>query len=355
MVNNSPGESTDGLHATDQKRLYDDVARQLEIAEDYLKRRASIISWWRGTRLEGAWGHIHNARVGLIELMDDAHLDAYSPQVLALANKYLREDDPERVAVSSWYDRLLSITLPPRTQQSKASNRKNDSRDGGPASQGSTGQLGKVSKSERLALAAALRAVYERIANEYHRLRRFQTTIAVSSLLMLILVVGLVTLGAIRPGAVPLCFPDPTATVLDAAADTSVCPSGGEVPARGDVAIVVGFGLIGAALTGVRIVVRRSAPSSVPIATTRAFQALLKAVIGVLAAFLGLLFLRAGIVPGFTHVDTQSQILVYAVVFGASQELITRFIDDRSNTLLSKVTSAEPGQEAPTGDFESDS
>ena len=60
-----------------------------------------------------------------------------------------------------------------------------------------------------------------------------------------------------------------------------------------------------------------------------------------LTAILGLLFLRAGIVPGFTQVDTQSQILVYAIVFGASQELITRFVDQRSNDLLAAVTSSE--------------
>jgi membrane protein implicated in regulation of membrane protease activity len=76
-------------------------------------------------------------------------------------------------------------------------------------------------------------------------------------------------------------------------------------------------------------------------ATTRWFQALLKAATGMLTAILGLLFLRAGVVPGFTQIDTQSQILVYAIVFGASQELITRFVDRRSNDLLAAVTVSE--------------
>ena len=87
-------------------------------------------------------------------------------------------------------------------------------------------------------------------------------------------------------------------------------------------------------------------------AKTWEFQALLKAATGMLTAILGLLFLRAGIVPGFTQVDTQSQILVYAVVFGASQELITRFVDQRSNDLLAAVTSteAEPGDRSDSYD-----
>jgi hypothetical protein len=58
-------------------------------------------------------------------------------------------------------------------------------------------------------------------------------------------------------------------------------------------------------------------------------------------AILGLLFLRAEAVPGFTQVDTQSQILVYAVLFGATQELLKRFIDQRSNTLVTAVTATQ--------------
>jgi hypothetical protein len=44
--------------------------------------------------------------------------------------------------------------------------------------------------------------------------------------------------------------------------------------------------------------------------------------------------------------------LVYAVVFGASQELITRFVDQRSNDLLAAVTSTEaaPGDHSDSYD-----
>jgi hypothetical protein len=48
---------------------------------------------------------------------------------------------------------------------------------------------------------------------------------------------------------------------------------------------------------------------------------------------LGLLFLRAGVVPGFTALDTQAEILVYAVVFGVAQDLFTRLVDTRANDL----------------------
>jgi hypothetical protein len=87
------------------RRIHDEVTWQLGLAEGYLDQWATIVTWWRGTRLEGAWGHIHNAKVGLIELMNDAQIAAYSTQVLALANKYLNDGDPERVPISGWHDR----------------------------------------------------------------------------------------------------------------------------------------------------------------------------------------------------------------------------------------------------------
>jgi hypothetical protein len=68
-----------------------------------------------------------------------------------------------------------------------------------------------------------------------------------------------------------------------------------------------------------------------------------------LVAVLGVLFLRAGVVvPGFARVDTQPQILVYAVVFGGSQELLTRLIDKRSNDLLEAATDTQPGHKVST-------
>ncbi len=295
------GEPVESVDAAELRASYAEVARQLQYAGSYLDLRANVRTWWLGTRLQGTWGHIHNAQVALIELMDAAQLKAYRPHVQALSYKYLNENDPERLAIGDNPNRLM--------------------------------------------LAQTLRIVQERIADEYHRLRRFQISIAIASLLLLLLVAGLVVLGFLRPGMVPLCFPDPK--VPGAEGVTAVCPSGPHSqPASGDVALVVLFGLLGAVLTGVRFVAQSSVASSVPMSTTRSFQALFKAAVGTLAAVLGLLFLRAGVVPGFTQIDTRSQILAYAVVFGAAQEFITRLIDQRSNTLLAGATSTERGPQS---------
>lgn len=295
------------------------VKSQLRKAEDYLAMSASLLTAARGTRLDGAWSHIHNAKVASVELMGDDQLAAYVPEILALATKNLtrgtaRIDEPALATI--------------RALHKKYSN-------GGPPE--------GISDRDRHTLSNVLRTTYDRVANEFHRLRRFQAAVVVATIFVLLLVAGLMVLGAARPASVPLCFPDPSATVQQPVANaTPVCPSGTDAPAPADVALVALFGLVGAALVGVRLAIRPSTPSSVPMATTRWFQGLLKAATGMLTAILGLMFLRAGIVPGFDQVDTQAQILVYAVVFGASQELITRFVDERSNTLLAAVTATEP-------------
>ena len=304
----------------DNKPASNVLRNQLEVAESYLKRPARPGTWLRGTRFEGAWGHIHNADVALIELLPDDQLKARCPQILALADTYLKrgnppKDEPALTAFKMWY----SEDSNPRRRQ--------------------------VTSFQRHQLATILRESYERVANEYYRLRRFQGAVIVSTLIVLLLVGGLVTLGVRAPQIVPMCFPDMTAPASEAAGDvTPACPTGTHgTPTPWDVGTVALFGLLGAALVGVRLVVSRSVPSAVPMASTRWFQALLKAATGMLTAILGLLFLRAGVVPGFTQIDTQSQILVYAIVLGASQELITRLVDRRSNDLLAAVTVSEEG------------
>lgn len=306
------------------------INHQLSLAESYLQRPAAPWTWLRGTRLEGAWCHINNAKVGLIQLLDADQLRAQCPHIFALADKYLRHGNPpaDESALSelrAWYSTFDS----------------------------DSGRSG-VTAVQRHVLANVLREAYERVANEYHRLRRFQAAVVVTTLAVLVLVATLITIGIQAPQIIPMCFPDPTSPAVQAGGpDSSACPTGlTGTPTPGDVGTVALFGLLGAALVGVRLVVRRAAPSAVPMATTRWFQALLKAATGMLTAILGLLFLRAGIVPGFTQIDTQSQILVYAVVFGASQELITRFVDQRSNDLLAAVTSTETAPGDRTDSYE---
>jgi hypothetical protein len=47
-------------------------------------------------------------------------------------------------------------------------------------------------------------------------------------------------------------------------------------------------------------------------------------------------------VPGLSNLDTQGQILAYAVVLGIAQQLVTRFVDRQAQDVLGSV----PGKES---------
>jgi hypothetical protein len=358
-------------------RAYANVTAHLDLAAGFLKQRGTPRTWWLGTRVEGAWAHIHAAKVKLIGLLDDERLLAYSPRVLSLVHLYLTPTDAERIAVNWWFDQLEHRPIPVIVTGSL--NAPEALR--GPVNfEGSIAtnppgplQLLGVAEQKAAALATALQASYERIAAHYQRLRRFQFSLIGSAAAVLLVVGALWLIGWRNPDVVPLCFPDPRAANAEADDQTTtgehaVCPSSDApqaadnptpasssatnadgsdaMPSAGDVPTVVLFGLLGASMTSISLVVRKAPPSSVPMASIRVSQAVLKAATGMMTAVLGLLFLRAGVIPGFTQVDTRSQILVYAVVFGAAQQLVTRFIDSRSNELLAAVTSTDEDDDA---------
>ena len=313
---------------------------------------------WRTSPVEGTWGHIHAANAGLVRVASQEQLHGMSPAMLALIANCLKEADTERQAVQWWFD-----------QQPKLGKE--------------TPAPGPITPIDRGRLYTALAAAYKHIGAEYQRLRRFKWMTIGSAALALLVVGVLASLAWGNPARVPLCFPDPgnattattaapaePATASSTPAPTTatgptttttaptqryVCPSS-DAPAvtatppvphdeREDVAIVALFGLVGATFTCIPFLTRRAPPTSVPISSIRVAQAALKATLGMLCAIVGLLLLRAGIVPGFTAIDTRAQLIAYAIIFGASQHLVTRLIDARSNDLVKAVT-AEDGDTA---------
>jgi len=62
---------------------------------------------------------------------------------------------------------------------------------------------------------------------------------------------------------------------------------------------------------------------------------------GALTAVAGLLLLRGQFLPGLSALDTQQQILAYALVLGYAQQLFTRLIDRRAQSILDGVPSKD--------------
>jgi len=102
-----------------------------------------------------------------------------------------------------------------------------------------------------------------------------------------------------------------------------------------DISLVEALGLIAATVASA-VALRRIRGSSTPFPLAVAL-ALVKIPLGALTAVLGLVFMAGGFVPGLSALDSSAQILAWALVFGYSQQLFTRFVDQRAAVLLDKV------------------
>ena len=192
----------------------------------------------------------------------------------------------------------------------------------------------------RAALKQAMEIAYDASDEEYTRLRDFRNIILLTAALISGCMWILAVVAAANPQYLPVCF-TPTADVT-----ATVCPSGaGQPTSAGDVLIVAGLGALGgglAALLAIRNLRGPSTPYSLPVAL-----AVLKVPSGALTAVAGLLLLGGGFAPGFSDLDSQRQILAYALVFGYAQQVATRLVDNHAQLVLNKVPSKDPEGKQP--------
>jgi hypothetical protein len=301
-----------------RQAVADAIRAHLSEAEAVIHRRhrfmLSPADWWRGTSIEQAYRSLHAARVFLVELVDEEDVDALVPGVLARVQSCLPATDPQRIELEK---------LPNADRRIK-----------------------------RAKLIRALERGYAASDEAHAHIRRFRNVLLCAAALIAACTFLLIREVAEHPTAVPLCFQPETTTAQAAAlppdqrpgSRRAVCPSGEQAvgdgprqPSGPDVWIVAGLGLLGGGLASavsVRKMASSAAPYDVPLAL-----ALLKVPTGALTAVAGILLLGGGFVPGLSELDTQRQILAYALVFGYAQQLATRFLDDRATTLLTDVPS----------------
>jgi hypothetical protein len=188
---------------------------------------------------------------------------------------------------------------------------------------------------------------------EQHRLRSFRNIVVFTMVALFILAGGIAIIGAISPPMLALCFapqglqkvvcPTQESPLPDTAANTGSTGTVGtdvdtvvaDTAEPYDIALVMLLGLAGAAVTGamaLRNVRGTSSPFSVPVALIT-----LKLPTGALTAVLGLLLLRGGFVPGLSALDSTGQIIAWALIFGAAQQLVTGVVDRQAQTVLESV------------------
>jgi hypothetical protein len=298
--------------APDQLAAADGVRRLLRQAEEAAygiqPKSGRIGNWWDGTLVEAAYQNLHAARAQMVDVYDDATVAAEIPIALARTHLSLHRDDPRRM------DR---IDFDRQSEQNR-----------------------------RAFLRRAIKDGYDAMDRQHGRLRSFRNINLMLAVFIAVLVGITIAVVSARPTIMPLCFP--VGGVEDGSGPQN-CPTGSGVagPTGGDIVVVALLGLLGGALAAavsIRNLRGTSTPYDVPVAL-----AMLKVPLGAFTAILGLIAIQGEFVPGLSALDSQQQILAYALVLGFGQQLFTHSLDQRAQTLLDGVPSKDPAVSPPAG------
>jgi hypothetical protein len=290
----------------DQQAAAHGVRRLLDKARDAANgvdpKPGPLSDWWSGALVEAAYQNLHGAKVEMVEVLDEADLAAEIPEIAARAHQALHRDDPRRRSVEGLGRRPLAL--------------------------------------QRAYLRHALQDCYDAMDRQHERLRSFRNIVLVLAMFITVLVgITMVAVYA-KPSILPLCFPasggDPTSTLLN-------CPTGENVTTEssGDILVVAMLGLLGGALAAtlsIRNLRGTSSPYDVPVAL-----AVLKVPLGAFTAILGLVAIQGEFIPGLSALDSQQQILAYALLLGFAQQVFTHSLDVRAQSLLEAL----PGKDDP--------
>jgi hypothetical protein len=315
-------------------------------------RRDLLVNAWTGASVEGAFVNLHAAEVVLANLYNDQDIDSRVPDVLARMRTCMAADDYRRIKAEKLFGEQAngrSHSTIPRPWR----------RNGHPAQgrfvqRGDNGG-GPDTARRRAGLRDAMRVSYD-AADELHtQVRSFRNVLIVSAVVLSVLVLAVCAVGIRWPKTIPLCF-QPSFTASGAPpqpitveqTSSFACPSstGRSVPRSGDVPIVALMGLLGGALSatfGIQKLRGTSTPYAIPVALSS-----MKLPAGALTAIVGLILIHGEFVPGLSELDSQGQILAYAVLLGVAQHLFTRFVDRRAETVLNSLPSKDGS--SPTGE-----
>lgn len=187
-------------------------------------------------------------------------------------------------------------------------------------------ESGRLSPTE---LSKVIQLGHEAKDQRYAKVRRFRNIVLCAAALISVFLTVFAVIVSLAPDAVPLCFAAPPDVLPD-------CPTRpGRGASGGDVWIVMLLGMLGgslAAAVSVRNI--RGAPTPYNLATA---LALLKVPAGALTAVGALLLLSGQVVPGLAPLESQEQILCYALIFGYAQQALTTLIDKKAGDLVTGV------------------
>ncbi|MGW2618913.1 hypothetical protein [Streptomyces sp. NPDC001500] len=279
------------------------ISRQLEEAGNAISAPRRLFSG--AAALERTWANIRATDMMLLALCPEGDLKSRSADVLSHVRHHLRPGNPLRARLEATEERMA--TKNPRP-------------------------------GDRELLVLALSASYDALDAEISRVRSLSLILRIATFFVLLGAGGLAAWGWSCPHSLNMCFiPDAPRYVACPSGDIPMQPD--HVPSsyaqRDDVLVIEAAGLAGAALTviaSLRRIQGTSSPYMLPLSA-----ALLKFPTGALTAFIGVLLIKGAFIPGLSTLDSSSQIMAWAVIFGAAQHLVTRFVDARARETLSDV------------------
>jgi hypothetical protein len=246
-------------------------------------------SWWTGDTMTTAWEAVHEAELKLVRLEDSEAVRASLPRLLAWIQRAMESGESR-----SSYEKALKD------------------------------QAGDDKAIDLTLIEQAFKDVIVANNDRYSNLRTFRNTLILVTALLAGLIGVLAAWHALNPGFVTLCSAESENGVRH-------CLDGSD-PHRSDVALVALIGAVGGLLAIAFGLAETETPPSRY--DPRAWQALLKPVAGAATALAGVLLIQADLLIGPASSRSESLFLSYAVIFGFSQQLFTRFVDKRAGTLI---------------------
>jgi hypothetical protein len=299
------------------------VGELIERAEAALMGGRTPWAWFQGTAHERAWLALHEAEWRLLAVMRPEEVLSRLPWYLYSARGQLGAQDERVREVGAilddarhpyWHPARLQVTRTPQTHASY-----------------------RLSSRERLAVARMVRDAYRVSDEQYAATRAFRNriimmTVTAAAVLLLIVLGAYVWNLSLAPTSQSLPTGEPSVW------EGSPLPEGASA-----VLAVALFGAVGALLSGIHAVAQ-SGGSRNPFALAW-WQAWLKLPTGSLSAMVGVLALQSRAFPAIPA-TRWSELLVWAVVFGAAQQTVTRFVDQRVRGLVGEGPPDQSVEEA---------
>jgi hypothetical protein len=288
-------KSQDEESGTSQKYLDEGIQRHLYEAIRAATAYSPLRPWPNAAVIERVMSHLDAAESGLLRRAPTEYLCGQYTHILAHIRHHLPEKDPRRVRVEM---------LAPASEQ------------------------GRLDSLQRESVIQAASVANSNARSEFIRVSNFRSLLLVTACLLSLVAFSVGAWGWMNPPAWNFCFDPPTG---------QICPTGPQ-PTRIDIFLIEFVGLLAATVSGATSFLSLNSTSTslgLPVAV-----AVLKLPIGALSAVLGFMLIRAGFVPGFTNLDSAAQILAYAALFGASQQLFTRVVDHQASEVLAQIPGA---------------